>query len=191
MTPVGPGRPSTRTPPRGRRPTPRPAQGKASRPADRRRGGVARAPRRTSAPSPPAYARPLPSRPGRHLFGRPGRPRLRLGAALLVLLVGFGAIALRLVEVQVLSGEQYTSFGVSQRFQDVALPAERGSIFDRNGYDLAVSLPQQTVWANPNQIDHPLEVASALAGPLALDAAATSRLAEKLSRDAEFTYVAR
>ena len=192
MTPVGPGRPTTRTPPRGRRTaTPRPAQGKAHRPADRRRGGVARAPGRPSAPRARAYDRPLPSRPGRHLFGNPGRPRFRLGVALLVLLVGFGTIVLRLVDVQALSGEEYASFGVSQRFQDITLPAERGAIFDRNGYDLAVSLPQQTVWANPNQIEHPLEVASALAGPLALDPAATNQLAEKLSRDAEFTYVAR
>ena len=70
-------------------------------------------------------------------------------ATLLVLLVGFGAIVVRLVEVQALGGEEYTAFGVSQRFQDITLPADRGSIFDRNGYDLAVSLPQQTVWANP------------------------------------------
>jgi cell division protein FtsI (penicillin-binding protein 3) len=108
-----------------------------------------------------------------------------------VLLVGFGTIVVRLVDVQALNGDQYTSFGVSQRFQDITLPADRGSIFDRNGYDLAVSLPQQTVWANPKLIEHPLEVATALAGPLALDAAATSQLAERLSRDAEFIYVAR
>jgi cell division protein FtsI (penicillin-binding protein 3) len=100
-------------------------------------------------------------------------------------------ITVRLVEVQALGGDEYTSFGASQRFQEVVLPADRGSIFDRNGYDLAVSLPQQTVWANPKLIDHPLEVATALAGPLQLDPAGTTALAEKLSTDAEFTYVAR
>ena len=181
MTPVGP----TRTPARGRRPA-------TPRPAAPRRGGVARAPRRTLAPSPArAYDRPRPSRPGRRVFGRPGRPRLRLGGALLVLLVGFGAIAFRLVEVQALDGDRYTSFGVSQRFQEIALPAARGSIFDRNGYDLAVSLPQQTVWANPQQIERPLEVATALAEPLGLDAAATTTLTGRLSGDGEFAYVAR
>jgi cell division protein FtsI (penicillin-binding protein 3) len=111
--------------------------------------------------------------------------------ALLVLLVAFGAIGVRLVQVQALNGEEYTAFGASQRFQDITLPADRGSIFDRNGYDLAVSLPQQTVWANPRLIKHPLEVATALAGPLAIDPAATGQLAEKLAGEAEFTYVAR
>ena len=78
------------------------------------------------------------------------------------------AIAIRLVDVQALGGEEYAAFGVSQRFQELTLPADRGSIFDRNGYDLAVSLPQQTIWANPSQIKRPLEVATALAGPLHL-----------------------
>ena len=108
-----------------------------------------------------------------------------------MLLVGFGAIVARLVDVQAVGGDEYTTFGVSQRFQDITLPADRGSIFDRNGNDLAVSLPQQTVWANPQLIKHPLEVATALAGPLALDAAATTALADKLSGDAEFVYVSR
>ncbi|MFL6204499.1 MAG: peptidoglycan D,D-transpeptidase FtsI family protein [Acidimicrobiales bacterium] len=111
--------------------------------------------------------------------------------ALLVLLVGFGTIAFRLVDVQALNGDQYTSFGVAQRFQDITLPADRGSIFDRNGNDLAVSLPQRTVWANPKLIEHPLEVATALAGPLGLDAAGARQLADRLGRDAEFLYVAR
>ena len=180
MTPVGP----TRTSPRGRRPA-------TPRPAAPRRGGVARAPRRSPATRRPAYERPRPSRPGRHGLGKPGRPRLRLFGALLVLLIGFGAISVRLVQVQALNGEEYAAFGVSQRFQDITLPADRGSIFDRNGFDLAVSLPQQTIWANPQLITHPLEVATALAGPLMLDAARTAQLAKRLTGDAEFAYVAR
>jgi len=114
-----------------------------------------------------------------------------LVATLLVLLVGFGAISARLVQVQALGGEEYAAFGVSQRFQDIKLPADRGSIFDRNGNDLAVSLPQQTIWANPKLIERPVEAATALATPLGLDGPATSALAEKLAGDAEFTYVAR
>jgi len=106
-------------------------------------------------------------------------------------MVAFGAIAVRLVHVQALGGEEYAAFGVSQRFQDITLPAERGSIFDRNGNDLAVSLPQETIWANPSLIEHPLEVATALAAPLRLDPAATTALAEKLGGDGQFAYVAR
>lgn len=112
-------------------------------------------------------------------------------AVLLVLLVGFSAIVVRLVQVQALEGEAYIAYGASQRFQTIALPAERGSIFDRNGHDLAVSLPQRTVWANPLLIERPDEVAAALVGPLGLDAEGTVALTEKLGRDAGFVYVAR
>ena len=178
MTPVGP----TRTPPRGRRPA-------APRPAAPRRGGSARTGRAPVGPRPYPRRRaaaPLPRR-GR----RAGRPHIRLVATTLVLLVAFGAIAMRLVQVQALGGEEYAALGVSQRYQNISLPADRGSIFDRNGNDLAVSLPQQTIWANPSLIKHPLEVAAALAGPLGLDAAGRNSLAEKLGGDASFTYVAR
>ncbi len=136
-------------------------------------------------------ARRAPARPVARPTRRAGHPRLRLGATLLVLILAFGAITARLVQVQALGGEEYAAFGVSQRFQEVTLPADRGSIFDRNANDLAVSLPQQTIWANPSLIEHPLEVATALAAPLGLDAAATTTLAEKLSGDGQFAYVAR
>src|SRR5690606_35513134 len=88
MTPVGP----TRNPPR-RRPDPRPVERPRRsspprpRPApERDRRSVARAPRGYTPPPARTY--------------RPGRPRGRLVVALLVLLVGFGAIAARLVQVQ-------------------------------------------------------------------------------------------
>jgi len=179
MTPVGP----TRTPPRGRRPAPR-------RPADRRRASAMVAPRSAVARS-RAQERLALSQVRPRRLGRPGRPRRRLVATSLVLLLAFGAIVVRLVQVQVVAGEQYTAFGTSQRFQKITLPAERGSIFDRNGNDLAVSLPQPTILANPSLIKHPLEVAAALSGPLALDVAGRDALAERLAADTEFAYVAR
>jgi cell division protein FtsI (penicillin-binding protein 3) len=125
------------------------------------------------------------------LLGRPGRPRLRLAATLAVLLLGFGAIVVRLVDVQAVGGQEFTAFGASQRFQDIALPADRGSIFDRNGNDLAVSIPQRTIWADPRLVDDPVGVAGQLAPLLGLDADGTASVAARLSSDAKFTYVAR
>jgi cell division protein FtsI (penicillin-binding protein 3) len=108
-----------------------------------------------------------------------------------VLLLGFGAIVVRLVDVQVVGGQEYAAFGVSQRFQQIDLPADRGSIFDRNGNDLAVSIPQRTIWADPRLVEDPTGTASTLAPLLGLDAEGTLELATRLGRDAKFTYVAR
>lgn len=177
MTPAGP----TRNPPRGRgnraRPTAR--QRPRSRPAAPRTHPVRRAP----------GARRRPPRPPRS--HRPGRSRRRLVAALLVLLTGFAAISARLVQVQVLAGDEYAQFGATQRFRQIALPADRGSIFDRNGHDLAVSLPQRTIVADPSLVEDPVATARRLAPILELDTVAESALVSELSAQSRFTYVAR
>jgi cell division protein FtsI (penicillin-binding protein 3) len=180
MTPTGP----HRAPPRGRRPA-------TQRPAERR-GAVARPPRARQAPPRP---RPVPrTAPVRRPVAprwRAGRSRLRLGALLVVLLLAFAAIGVRLVQVQVLDPGEYASFGASQRFQQVTLPADRGSIFDRNGNDLAVSLAQRTVYADPRLVEDPAATAAALAPLLDLDGPATAELTAKLAGEGAFTYVAR
>jgi cell division protein FtsI (penicillin-binding protein 3) len=142
-------------------------------------------------PAPSARRQTAPIRRHTLPLGRPGRPRLRLGATLLVLLVGFGAVAVRLVDLQVVGGQEYTAFGASQRFQDIALPADRGSIFDRNGNDFAISIPQRTIWADPRLIEDPAATVVVLAPLLGLDAAGALDLTTRLGSDAKFVYVAR
>ncbi|MGQ0830149.1 MAG: peptidoglycan D,D-transpeptidase FtsI family protein [Microthrixaceae bacterium] len=116
---------------------------------------------------------------------------MRLSIALTVLLLAFGVIAARLVDLQAVGGREYTAFGVSQRFQDITLAADRGSIFDRNGNDLAVSIPQRTVWADPRLVEDPSTTVAALAPILGFDSAAATGLLAKLSGPASFVYVAR
>lgn len=116
---------------------------------------------------------------------------MRLAATFIVLLLAFGVLTARLIAVQAVGGQEYTAFGASQRFQEVDLPAARGSIFDRNGHDLAISIPQRTIWADPQLVEHPAEVAAAVAPVLGLDLAAQSALTEKMSGGGRFTYVAR
>ncbi len=179
MTPVGP----PRTPPRTRRPV-------APRPA-RQRGVVARPEPRRHPPAARARRQPAPARRSPLATGLAGRPRIRLGCTLLVLLLAFAAVAVRLVDLQAVGGQRYTAFGASQRFQDIALPAERGSVFDRNGNDLAVSIPRRTVWADPRLIGDAAATVTTLTPILGLDATQALDLTTKLAGQAHFTYVAR
>jgi cell division protein FtsI (penicillin-binding protein 3) len=128
-------------------------------------------------------------RPPRHP-GRAGQRdlSLRLGAMVTCLALGFGLLTLRVGQVQVLSADRLEALGEDQRIRTVELPAERGSIFDRNGRELALSVRQQTVWANPRVISDPFGAAKKLAPVLGLD---EYKLLERLSRDAAFVYVAR
>jgi cell division protein FtsI/penicillin-binding protein 2 len=71
----------------------------------------------------------------------------------------------------------------------VDLAAERGSVFDRNGHDIAVSVPQQTVWANPRVVKDPAAYAAQLAPIVGVDEGV---LRDRMSqRDKGFVYIAR
>ena len=52
---------------------------------------------------------------------------------------------------------------MSQQIEDMADPARRGTIVDRNGVELAVSEDSVTVFANPFLIKDPVKVAAELA----------------------------
>ena len=190
MTPVGP----PRAPVHGRRPaSPRPAHRRgvvARQPVVRERAPRERHPRRHAH----GGTRTLPAAQGWQPLARrwrTGRSRARLVVLLVLLLLAFGGVVARLVQVQVLDSTTYTAFGAAQRVQDITLPADRGAIFDRNGNDLAVSIPQRTVWADPRLIVDPGATAADLARILSLDPGGLSDLTAKLGAEGAFTYVQR
>jgi len=102
--------------------------------------------------------------------------------------LAFSAVVVRLVFVQGLSSSKYATFGASQRTSTVNVPAERGSIFDRNHVELAMTIRQRTVWANPQLIRDPVADARALAPILQMD---ENTLTNKLRSSGGFVYVAR
>jgi len=91
---------------------------------------------------------------------RPGATHRRLIALLAALVLVFLAVGARLVDLQAVSRDRYAQLGLDQRVRKVQLAAERGSVFDRNGHDLAASVPQQTVWANPRVVTDPAAYAA-------------------------------
>jgi cell division protein FtsI (penicillin-binding protein 3) len=103
--------------------------------------------------------------------------------------VGFAAIGLRLVDLQAISAGHYTKLGLEQRVKTVTLPAERGGIFDRNGDELAVSVPVKTIVADPSVVPDPAGYAEQLAPLLHVD---ENDLRHRLAdHKAAFAYVAR
>ncbi|HEX5614170.1 MAG TPA: penicillin-binding protein 2 [Acidimicrobiia bacterium] len=104
-------------------------------------------------------------------------------------MIAFLAVSVRLVDLQALSAARYRELGLEQRLRTVPINAERGSIFDRNGRDLAISVQRETIWADPRLVVDPGAAARALAPIVGVDEALlTERLAR---RDREFVYVAR
>lgn len=104
----------------------------------------------------------------------------------------FGLLVLltvgKLTDVQVLSPDRYRDTGVAQRTVRVVLPSGRGAILDRNGHDLAVSVPRSTVVADPTQVSDVTAEAALLADILDLD---EHDVVEALERRSRFVYLRR
>ncbi|HJT88914.1 MAG TPA: penicillin-binding protein [Bryobacteraceae bacterium] len=89
----------------------------------------------------------------------------------LILLWG-AAIFGKLLSLQVLHHKQYVNLARSQQELRIEIPAPRGTIFDRNGQPMAMSVPTESVYINPMKVPD-LGVASEILGlVLHLDRAA-------------------
>ncbi|WP_253400342.1 MULTISPECIES: peptidoglycan D,D-transpeptidase FtsI family protein [Pseudomonas] len=116
----------------------------------------------------------------------PWRFRLMLG--LLALMVG--AIAWRIVDLQVVDRDFLIGQGDARSLRHIPIPAHRGLITDRNGEPLAVSTPVTTLWANAKELQVAKDKWPQLAAALGQDPKA---LAERLEAQAnkEFIYLVR
>jgi cell division protein FtsI/penicillin-binding protein 2 len=72
---------------------------------------------------------------------------------MLVLL--YAGVAGRLVYVQICNADHYRDWAGKIRFRDIAIPASRGSIYDRFGRVLAMSVDAVSVFANRNEVKDP------------------------------------
>jgi cell division protein FtsI (penicillin-binding protein 3) len=115
--------------------------------------------------------------------------RRRLWAITIAMAVVFCLISVRLVQIQAAERDHYRQLGVDQRVHSVTVAADRGSIFDRNGNDLAISVERSSIWANPSVIDHPDLYAARLAPLLGIDQGELSTMLGNKSR--QFVYLAR
>ena len=97
-------------------------------------------------------------------------------------------MVLRLGYVQTVGAHQYVAYGEEQRIEPIVLPAARGTIFDRDGKDLALSTPAKSVGADPSVIGDRAAAARSLARVLRLPG---KEVASKLAADTHFVYLAR
>lgn len=116
------------------------------------------------------------------------RGRVRAFALLVTVAVAFAVICGKLVVIQGFDSASYLAAGGSEWEQHVILPGERGAILDRNGYELAMSIPQTTVYADPRQVSDPRAEAAALAPVLGVSEA---KLDAEMSEKTTFVYLAR
>ena len=100
----------------------------------------------------------------------------------------FTALAGRLAWVQVLHNDDYRRWAQKIRFRDIASPASRGAIYDRNGQVLAISIEASGVYANRREVTDEAETARELAVALGCQ---TSSIQEKFKGSTTIVWLAR
>ena len=144
-------------------------------------GARSRTRRRVSAPQPRRRSR-----------FRVGSPRRRLIVTLLVVAAVMIGIVVRVTFLQTAEAGTLRSAAIDQWTRSVDLPAQRGTVFDRHGNELAMSVPAVTVSINPKLIENGPATVQLLDDLLGLpDEKVNELLLEIASKDRGFVFVQR
>jgi cell division protein FtsI (penicillin-binding protein 3) len=97
-------------------------------------------------------------------------------------------VAARLAQVQIVRGPVYRARARQQQERTVALAARRGSIVDRDGRELAVSVEATSIFAVPDKVEDAARESAALSRLLGIPA---REIRERISSDRSFVWIAR
>ncbi len=114
--------------------------------------------------------------------------RGRILAVLLIMVLGFALVALRLLYLQVYERAELAVRAERQQEQLVKLAPRRGTIYDRMGRELAVSLDVDSVYGVPSRIESPRATAQQLSRILNENPRVLER---KLAGDRHFVWLSR
>lgn len=116
----------------------------------------------------------------------------RLLFAKIIFFLVFLGVAYRLVDLQILQGEDYKQSALDNRLREVTVESKRGNIYDRNKKLLATSTQGESVAAFPAEIREgkyePQQIASALAPILEVE---EESLIKKIESDHTFVWLKR
>jgi cell division protein FtsI (penicillin-binding protein 3) len=120
----------------------------------------------------------------------PERPYAHWRAGVIIFFVCalLGGVMVRAYDLQVRRADELSRQAASQVSGTVQIRARRGSIVDREGREMAISVRAESVFSRPDRIAQPEAVAERLTGPLHMS---QESLAEILRQDAGFRWLSR
>ncbi len=114
--------------------------------------------------------------------------RLRIGLLGISLVVAWTLLGFRLFEVQVVRASDYAEMGRGQRTTRKVLAPDRGTIFDRSGEPLAMTVEAETLYAVPSLLTdsvYATQMVSAYTGK------AVEPMRAAIAKGGNFAYLAR
>lgn len=115
--------------------------------------------------------------------------RKRIYFLFILFVMAFALLIYKIVSIQYIYASKYQSYAEYQHMDQFTVNAKRGKILDRNEIELATSLIEKTVYANPKLVISAEQEAEALSKILDMDAGS---IEQKLgSKELGFVYVKR
>ena len=117
--------------------------------------------------------------------------RRKMTIALILMLLAFLAVISRLFVIQFVQAGELQEKAENDRTRDLTVPASRGTIFDRNGNKLAISITADSITASPPQVKKygkEEETAAFLASALDMD---EQKVLEEITKNSMFSWVKR
>ncbi|SHJ56220.1 stage V sporulation protein D [Tepidibacter formicigenes] len=91
------------------------------------------------------------------------KSKTRLVVLLFFVCFLFLGLIIRVGYLQIVKGDWLNEKALSQQTRDISVEPKRGTIYDRKGKELAVSVIKHTVWAKPSEIKDKRETSKVLA----------------------------
>ncbi len=114
-----------------------------------------------------------------------GRIALAVAAILLVMIILIGRIGW----IQFVDGKEYSDKMKQQVQENKKLQSPRGTIYDRNGHELAISSLNKSLYVNPKDFKSDPDVVAAILAPIVK--LKQEDLAAKLQSDTSFAWIQR
>jgi cell division protein FtsI (penicillin-binding protein 3) len=114
--------------------------------------------------------------------------RFRVYLVALFFLFGLGIILARAYQLQVLKRDEYAALARAGYEGSVKLLPKRGTIYDRQRRELAVSVEVESVYAHPKQVERKLDAAKQLSRALGLD---QKKILNRLRSNSSFVFIKR
>lgn len=123
---------------------------------------------------------------------RASSAQLRLWLLGFVLVASWVGLGYRLFEVQVVRAEEFQAGGLTQRLETRTLAPDRGTIFDRHGDPLAMTVEAESIWVVPRQVEDPVYTAQSVAAITGRDwEVGYEALLRGIENGSRFVYLAR
>ncbi|MBE3138420.1 MAG: penicillin-binding protein 2 [Actinobacteria bacterium] len=115
--------------------------------------------------------------------------RKRIYFLFILFVMAFALLIYKLVSIQYIYASKYQSYAEYQHMDQFTVNAKRGKILDRNEIELATSLIEKTVYANPKIVISAEQEAEALSKILDMDAGSIEQKLD--SKELGFVYIKR